>query len=57
MLKSISYLCRKAFGDLAENVNVEAERHQLDTQGLNLDTHICSASRCRYIIDAIHVGL
>lgn len=57
MLKSISYLCSEAFGDLAENVDVEAEKHQLDTRGLNLDMCACSAGRCRYIIDAVHVGL
>lgn len=57
MLKSISYLCSKAFGDLMENVDVEAEKHQLDTRGLNLDTCICSVRRCRYNIDAAHVGL
>lgn len=37
MLKSISYLCSEAFGDLVENVEVEAKKHQLDTRDLNLE--------------------
>lgn len=57
MLKSISYLCSEAFGDLAESVDVEGEKHQLDTKGLNLDMCTCSAERIRCIIDAVHVGL
>lgn len=57
MLKSISYLCSEAFGDLVENVDIEAEKQQLDTRGLHLDTCICSVGRRRYIIDAVHVGL
>lgn len=57
MLKSISYLYSEAFGDLVENVDVEGENHQLDTQGLNLDACICSVGSCRYIIDAVHVAL